>query len=116
MHRLRIIVDAALDPGAVAAQAVHAAFAFQLEHPDAAARWMATSNTVAVLAAEVTQLAVLRDRSVARGIRCSSFHEPDRGGALTAIALEPGAAARKLCSGLRLAGAPGEDRTRVVSV
>jgi len=51
MHRLRIITRADLAPGLQAAQAVHAALAWQLEHPEACAAWMSTSNTVAILEA-----------------------------------------------------------------
>lgn len=51
MHRLRIIVRNDLDPGPQAAQAVHAAMAWQAQHPAEAARWAAESNTVALLAA-----------------------------------------------------------------
>jgi hypothetical protein len=45
------VVDESLPPGLAAAQAVHAAVAWQAAHPAAAARWMEASNTVAVLAA-----------------------------------------------------------------
>lgn len=51
MHRLRIVVRGDLAPGLQAAQAVHAALAWQVEHPETAARWMAESNTVAILEA-----------------------------------------------------------------
>lgn len=51
MHRLRIVVRGDLEPGPMAAQAVHAALAWQRAHPEVAVRWMDASNTVAVLAA-----------------------------------------------------------------
>lgn len=103
-HRLRIIVDASLSAGPVAAQAVHAAIAFGAEHPEAAEAWRASSNTVAILAAPALRLAALEARARARGLLVSRFTEPDLGGALTAIAIEPSPEARKLCGGLRPAG------------
>lgn len=51
MHRLRIVVRGDLPPGLQAAQAVHAAMAWQAEHPARAAAWMRDSNTVAILEA-----------------------------------------------------------------
>lgn len=51
VHRLRIVTRADLVPGLQTAQAVHAALAWQVEHPTVAAAWMATSNTIIVLAA-----------------------------------------------------------------
>jgi homospermidine synthase len=51
VHRLRIVTRADLAPGLQIAQAVHAALAWQAEHPGLGATWMATSNTVAVLVA-----------------------------------------------------------------
>lgn len=105
MDRLRIVVDAALSPGAVAAQAVHAVVAFGAEHREAHEAWRTGSNTVVILEAGVTQLAVLRDKAGARGLHVASFHEPDLGDAMTAIAIGPAPEARRLTRGLRLAGA-----------
>ena len=51
MNRLRIIVRDDLGAGPTAAQAVHAAIAWQAAHVEAAARWREESETVAVLAA-----------------------------------------------------------------
>lgn len=105
MDRLRIVVDAALSPGAVAAQAVHAVVAFGAEHPEACEAWRTGSNTVVILEAPVVQVAALRDKACARGLDVASFHEPDLGDALTAIAIGPSPEARRLTRGLRLAGA-----------
>ena len=52
MERLRIVVDAALTGGAIAAQAVHGMVAFSVAHPEACAAWHTGSNTIVILAAE----------------------------------------------------------------
>ncbi len=51
VHRLRIVIRADLAPGLQAAQAVHGAIAWAVEHLDICRSWMASSNTVALLAA-----------------------------------------------------------------
>lgn len=55
MHRLRIVSRADLPPGIMAAQAVHAAMAWQAEHSALAEGWARSSNTVAILAAPTSQ-------------------------------------------------------------
>lgn len=109
-HRLRIIVDASLTAGPIAAQAVHAAIAFGVEHPEAAEAWRTSSNTVAILAAPALRLAAIEGRARGRGLLVSRFLEPDLGGALTAIAIEPCPEARKICAGLPLAGGSAASR------
>jgi hypothetical protein len=57
-----------------------------------------------VLLSAASEHALSRLLDVARraGIRCSAFREPDLEGALTSIALEPGAPSRRLCRELPL--------------
>ena len=105
MDKLRIVVDVSLTGGAIAAQAVHAAVAFSIAHPEAFADWHSTSNTVVILAAEQGELASMRPRLESVGVPCAGFHEPDRGGALTAVAVAPSEDARLLTRHLSLAGA-----------
>lgn len=104
MHRLRVIVNAALPVGAAMSQAIHAAVEFTFQHPEFAAAWHAQSNTVVVLEAPADALAFLIDEARWRGIPLSVFYEPDMGGALTAIALAPCTEANRLCRRLDRAG------------
>ena len=77
---------------------MHAAIAFALRYPD-----VATASPVVVLLAAPDELGLtwLRADAIAAGLRVISFHEPDLGHALTALALEP--AAGRLLTGLPLA-------------
>jgi len=71
---------------------------FALTFPEIAA----VAPVVVLLAAsDELSLCWLHADAVTAGLRVASFHEPDLGGALTAIALEP--AGRRLVAGLRLA-------------
>jgi hypothetical protein len=98
--RVFLVVSEALDAGRRAAQAVHAALAFAAEHPAIERAWRARSNTVVVLAAPQVVVAGLADEARSLGAACSVFHEPDLGGALTAVALAPGPVARRLTRAL----------------
>jgi hypothetical protein len=56
---------------------------------------------VVLAASDELSLSWLRADAVTAGLRVATFHEPDLGDALTAIALEP--TARRLVAGLPLA-------------
>lgn len=99
--KLYIVTRANLPPGAQVAQACHAALAFSAEHGEHS-RW--ASATLAVLAADSeTTLEGLCENASRRGLRLSTFREPDMADALTAIAIEPSALTRRLCSRFPLA-------------
>lgn len=83
-----------LPPAVQAVQAAHAALDFALTHPEISRDWHVSSNTLAVLAA-ADEIALHELLERAAGIPAVAFHEPDLGGALTAVALGP--AGRKLC-------------------
>lgn len=101
--KLYVVTRRDLRPGAQAVQACHAARQFAAEHPDLERAWFEASNTLALLAVpDEPALAQLAARASARGLRVAAFREPDLGDALTAIALEPGDGARRLCAGLPL--------------
>jgi len=56
------------------------------------AAWHKHSNTLVVLAApDELALHWLSQDAASAGLRLSRFHEPDLGGALTAVAFEPAA-------------------------
>lgn len=64
--------------------------------------WHSGSNTLVLLAVpDELALSWLYADAVRAGLRAAPFHEPDLGGALTAIAVEP--AARRLVAHLPLA-------------
>jgi Peptidyl-tRNA hydrolase PTH2 len=98
-----VVTRADLPPGTQACQLAHAALDFAVTYPDIVGRWHRTSNTLVLLAApDEPRLADLC--RAAAGLTLVAFHEPDLGGALTAIAFEP--AARRLLSHLPLALKP----------
>jgi len=65
---------------------------------------MRDSNYICILEiSNEKELERLIERARAHEIKFSIFREPDIGDRITAIALEPGAKSRKLCSNLPLA-------------
>ena len=85
-----------LPPGTQAVQAAHAAIGFAVTHPHLLA------GTVALLCARnELELCWLLESARRDRVTALPFYEPDLGGALTAIALEP--AGRRLCSKYPLA-------------
>lgn len=100
--RLHLVVRADLPPGDQAVQAAHALRQFVAEHPSADKEWFEQSNTLALLAAPNEQaLFRMLGRAFDLGIRAAAFREPDLGGSLTAIAIEPAGA--RICRSLPLA-------------
>lgn len=93
-----------MNPGAQAAQLVHAAYSFQKEHSNVQDVWYNISNYVALLSCENEQsLKDLISKANAKGIKYSAFTEPDLSDSLTSIVLEPCEEASKMCSSLQLA-------------
>lgn len=99
-----IATRADLTPGLQMAQSVHAAFHFFADWPSLARSWLIESNFLVVVAVpdELT-LAELAARAVEEGIVRTIVREPDLSNEITAIALEPGPIARRLCAELPLA-------------
>lgn len=86
------------------AQAVHAAFHFSVDHPDLVTDWCSASNFLVVVSVPgEAALVALQDQATAAGIRSTLVREPDVDDQATALALEPGKTARKLCAQLPLA-------------
>lgn len=102
--RLYIAVRSDLSPGLQLAQAVHAAFQFFSEWPSLARAWTEDSNFLVVVAvSDEAALADLATTAVEEGIVRTIVREPDLDNAITAVALQPGADARRLCAQLPLA-------------
>jgi peptidyl-tRNA hydrolase len=101
-EKLYLVTRLDLPIGQQAVQACHAMTEFLVEHKERASQWHSTSNTLALLVVQDEQdLIRLASKANRRGVRFSSFREPDRENELTALALEP--RARSLLSNLPLA-------------
>lgn len=86
-------------------QGCHAAIDFQHQHPEVAKDWNQNSNYLVFLSAkDEHHLLRLLQKADYKGIRTTSFLEPDINNELTAIAIEPSAESRKLVSSLPLFG------------
>lgn len=89
-------------PGYQGVQSCHAMRQFTADHPDLDREWHVMSNYLAWLSVEnEVELMKLITKAADAGFRWSAFREPDIGGQITAIALEPRAG--QLCKGLPLA-------------
>lgn len=105
LDRMYLVVRGDLPPGLAAAQAAHAAFEFSAAHPDLIAPWLRASKFLVLLQVpDEVSLIALTSRALAEGLTLTSWHEPDLGDSLTAVALEPGARARRLTANLPLLG------------
>jgi len=83
---------------------VHAAFEFAVDHPDTTRQWRLDSNFLVVVAVpDEAQLHKLDYAADCLGIRSTIVREPDYDNQYTALALEPGSFARKLCAEYPLA-------------
>jgi peptidyl-tRNA hydrolase len=103
--RLYIAVRADLAPGLAAAQAVHAAFLFAQQHPELVGPWQRDSQYLVIVSVpDEIALIGLASRALEQGIEVSSWHEPDMADETTAVALQPGHVARRLCANLPLHG------------
>jgi peptidyl-tRNA hydrolase len=102
--RLYIAVRADMPPGLQAAQAVHAAFQFSFDWPAMALAWVRDSNFLVVVAVpDETALAERATAAVEEGIARTIVREPDLSNSITAVALQPGSEARRLCAEMPLA-------------
>lgn len=94
-----------LSAGLQIAQAVHAAIQFSLEWPALTVSWNAASNNVVVVGVpDEAALADIAARAVEDGIVRTIFREPDIGNEITAVALQPGVEAQRICANLPCAG------------
>jgi peptidyl-tRNA hydrolase len=99
-----VAVRGDLAPGQQLAQSVHAAFEFAVEHPTITEFWHRVSNYLVVVSVpDETALMELAERAAEAGLRHKVVTEPDYGDEVTAIVLEPGTVAGKICSSLPLA-------------
>jgi len=86
------------------AQGIHAALLFAKEHTEITEEWHLDSDYLAVLECEnESQLSYFTDIAASKEIRYSVFREPDLNNQITAVAFEPGDAAKRLLRKLPLA-------------
>lgn len=102
--KLFLVTRRDIAPGYQAVQSCHAIRQFTAEHPDRDGEWFKASNYLALLsvANEIELMRLIVAASDA-GLRWSAFREPDVGGAITAIAIEPHPKTAELCKSLPLA-------------
>lgn len=101
-EKLFVIIRQDLEPGLQIAQALHGFREFVEQHKEVEDQWFKTSNTIAILSVPTEKhLQELVEKARQRGIKYSSFREPDRGDELTAVTIEP--RGKNLCRGLPLA-------------
>lgn len=100
LDRMYVVVRDALSSGLKAAQACHALTAFTFAHPQRTREWFESSNHLVVL--QCDDVGTVADDLEGRGFPVVRFHEPDMGGALTAICTD--GSARRALRDLPLAG------------
>ena len=102
--KLYVVTRRDIPAGYQGVQSQHAAIQFMVDHPDRATEWFKASNFLAWLSvADEVELMRLITLAKDHRVRWSAFREPDVGGQITAIALEPGPATVDMCKGLPLA-------------
>ena len=101
--KLTIVTRKDLTPGYQATQAIHAAVQFVFEHPEIAKEWYKDPYLAVLSTQDEDSLKNLIKKAKEKGIKISVFREPDINNQITAIALEPSDATRRLTSSLPLA-------------
>ena len=97
-----IITRRDLSQGVQAAQTIHAAIQFCVEHPAEFKNWFQNSNYVCVLAVKDEKELLELYNNAKYKVKCSMFKEPDLRQELTAIVLECCDESKKLCRKLKL--------------
>lgn len=102
--KLYLVTRRDIPAGYQAVQSCHATRQFTADYPELDGEWFEKSNYMCLLSVEnereLMRLLVLAHD---HGLRSSVFREPDVGGAITAIALEPHPKSQELCKQLPLA-------------
>lgn len=102
--KLFLVTRRDISAGYQAVQSCHAIRQFTAEHPEVDVEWFQKSNYLALLSVEnEVELMKLITKAHDFGLRWSAFREPDVGGAITAIAIEPNSKTIEMCKHLPLA-------------
>jgi hypothetical protein len=100
--------------GYMAVQSTHAIVDYILKYPSEAHRWHTDSNYIhQKVVPSLSRLEELAWKAEQKGIKVVRFYEPDIGGALTAIALEPSKESNKLTAKLPFLFAQNEQQLKV---
>ena len=92
-----------MTPAYQSVQSGHAAIQFVFEHPEIAKQWYKNPYLVYLSTQDEESLKKLISKAEEKYIKVSVFREPDINNQITAIALEPSDATRRLTSSLPLA-------------
>lgn len=102
--KLYLVTRRDIPAGYQAVQSCHAIRQFTAEHPDVDVEWFSKSNHLALLSVEnEIELMRLLVSSKDHNLKFSAFREPDVGGAITAIAIQPHPKTTEICKHLPLA-------------
>ncbi len=102
--KLYLVTRRDIAPGYQAVQSCHAIAQFANDHFGRYSEWTNKSNYLALLSvADEVELMRLITSAKDSGLRWSVFREPDAGGQITAIAIEPHSKTVELCKNLPLA-------------
>jgi peptidyl-tRNA hydrolase len=86
-----------------AVQCTHAAIDYCLAHPEHSGPWHSQSNFLVLLEADSEKhLMQLHKTCKTRGLSTILFREPDLANQVTALAIQPGKLARRICKHLPL--------------
>ena len=103
VHKLTIVTRKDITPGYQLVQSTHSIIQFAFEQPKIAKEWYKDPYLAVLSTQDENSLKQLISKAKEKGIKVSIFREPDIGNAITAIALEPSDATRRLTSSLPLA-------------
>ena len=99
--KLYVVTRRDISPGYQGVQSQHALRQFTADHPERDQEWFTQSNYLAWLSAEdEVELMRLITQAKDHGLRWSAFREPDVGGQITAIAIEPHPKTAEMCKDL----------------
>ena len=102
--KLYLVTRRDIAPGYQAVQSCHAMRQFTAEHPERDCEWFTNSNYLALLSVtNEVELMKLISLASDHGLKWSAFREPDVGGEITAIAIEPHPKTAEICKALPLA-------------
>lgn len=111
--KLFLVTRRDISPGYQAVQSCHAMRQFTADHPEVDNEWFLRSNYLALLSvSSEIELMKLIVSANDMGLKWSAFREPDVGGAITAIAIEPSPKTTELCKALPLALKEQNDRSK----
>jgi hypothetical protein len=102
--KLYLVTRRDIAPGYQAVQSCHVMRQFTADHPELDGEWFTKSNYLALLSvADEVELMRLIVSAKDHNLKWSAFREPDIGGAITAIAIQPHPKTVEMCKTLPLA-------------